>query len=236
MSRIEHTIEPERLWLVWQPQDPSRPRSRRIVAEIVREDDSGATLRYLPNTDDFKLAVTEGFQGYPAFKIAQVEHRQGVLDAFIRRLPPRNREDFSEYLERHRLPERFEGSEMALLAYTGAKLPGDGFELCADFESTLAPFELVIEVAGFRHQSDVSISNILVGERVEFISEPANPTDNQAIAVHYGGRRIGYVGRHHLRAFHAWIKRGYKITALVDRLNGKPERPLVYLFVAVRML
>lgn len=162
------------------------------------------------------------------------EHTQGVLDAFMRRLPPRNREDFNEYLATHRLPDNFLYSNMALLAYTGGKLPGDGFEFCADFDEARPPFELVLEVAGFRHQSQVTVEDLTLGEPVEFVSEPNNQFDQDAVAIHYNGQRIGYVGRAHTRAFHTWMERGYTINAVIERINGKPERPLIYLFVAVR--
>jgi len=81
-----------------------------------------------------------------------LEHQQGVLDAFVRRLPPRSRDDFSEYLDRYRLPNNARFSDLALLAYTGGKLPSDGFEFCADLDQARPPFELVIEIAGFRYQ------------------------------------------------------------------------------------
>jgi hypothetical protein len=234
MNRIEHIIEPERLWLVWQPGSPDRRRMRRIVGEIIRSKDDVASLRYLDDTEDFAAAREEGFEGYPAFKVTIAEHTQGVLDAFMRRLPPRSREDFNEYLSRHRLPDNFNFSNMALLAYTGAKLPGDGFEFCADLDDAKPPFELVLEIAGFRHQENVSVEDLTLNDAVEFRTEPNNGYDPLAIAVHYQGQRIGYIGRAHTRAFHTWTRRGYSVNATIERINGKPERPLIYLFVTVR--
>jgi hypothetical protein len=235
MNRIQHIVEPERLWLVWQPASPNRSgRMRRLVGEIVREQATdSAFLRYLDETDDFETARSEGFEGYPAFKVTVGKHTHGVLDAFMRRLPPRNREDFNEYLATHRLPDNVPYSNMALLAYTGGKLPGDGFEFCADLGEARPPFELVLEVAGFRYQQ-ASAANLTLGEPVEFVPEPDNEFDQYAVAIHYNGQRIGYVGRAHIGAFHIWMERGYVVNAIIDRVNGKPERPLVYLFVTVR--
>jgi hypothetical protein len=230
---IEHVIEPKKLLLVWQSQGVDQKHTRRVVAEITRESNV-AILRYLSNSTDYKEAIKEGFGGYPAFDVKECEHRQGVLDAFMRRLPPRNREDFGEYLTRHRLPDNAAISEMALLAYTGAKLPGDGFEICADFEFAQPPFEVILEVAGFRHQSAIPAKDMIVGSRVNLIPEPQNLYDPYAIALFYENNKIGYVGRTFTHAVHTWFEKEYEVEAVVERINGKPERPLVYLYVTVR--
>jgi hypothetical protein len=232
MNRIEHLIEPQRLFLAWQrAMDGKERRTRRIIGEIARGA-NGVEFRYLTERDDFKKAQGEGFQGYPAFRIGHVQtYAAGVLDAFTRRLPPRKREDFSEYLAQYRLPENFAGSDMALLAYTGAKLPGDGFEIVPDLADALPPLELIMEVAGFRHQ-EVSAQAIGVGDRVRLVPEPDNEQDPSAIAIHHGTGVIGYVPRPYCPAVARWLG-SCAVEATIDRLNGKPERPLVYLFVKV---
>lgn len=233
MNRIQHLIEPRRLLLSWQrPMAGKERRVRRIVGEIERVD-NGAVFRYLTGRPDFAEAQQEGFRGFPAFGLGKVdEFRSGVLEAFMRRLPPRKREDFAEYLAQYRLPEDFNGSDMALLAYTGAKLPGDGFELVPDLGSSDPPIELVLEVAGFRHQ-DVAVAGLAVGDAVRFVPEPGNEHDPEAIAIHHNAHsRIGYVPRPYCRAMAGWLA-SHRIEATIDRLNGKPERPLVFLFVKV---
>jgi hypothetical protein len=234
MNRLEHIIEPERLWLVWQTASPNRKRVRRIVGEIVRDKaNDSAYLRYLEGSDDFEAARDEGFEGYPAFKLTVPEHKQGVMEAFMRRLPPRNRDDFSEYLQTHRLPGNFNSSNMALLGYTGAKLPGDGFEFCIDLDNAQPPFELILEVAGFRHQDTINVNELKLGEAVNFEFEPNNIYDQNAVAIGYKGSKIGYIARAHNEAFRTWKERGYSVNAVIERINGKPERPLIYLFIAV---
>lgn len=232
MRQIEHVAEPKRLWLSWQPSDHTvgEKRRRRVVAEIVQEN-GDVVFRYLNQTPDYQAAKAEGFQGYPAFSRSRDEHRQGVLDAFLRRLPSRKRGDFAEYLEKYRLPSDFSGSDLALLGYTGAKLPGDGFELCPDLTNAPLPLETVMEVAGFWRQ-DVPSSEINIGDEVQLIPEPSNTADTKAVAVSLHGRRIGYVPVPMLPAVHLWLKNGH-VEGHIDRLNGKPERPLVYLFIEV---
>lgn len=232
MRQIEHVAEPSRLLLSWQPSSDVGPESRRrhVVAEIIMEGGE-AVFRYLNQTADYQLAKQEGFQGYPAFNRAEDEHRKGVLEAFVRRLPSRKRRDFAEYLEKYRLPADFHGSDLALLGYTGAKLPGDGFELCPDLTTAPLPLETVMEVAGFWRQG-IAASDLSVGDNVQFAPEPLNNADNLAVAILWSGRKIGYVPRPMLPSVHRWLAAG-NVEAYIDRLNGKPDRPLVYLFVAV---
>lgn len=230
MNKIEHFAEPRRLWLSWQGPEGTIRRQRRVVAEIVREDDQ-VVFRYLDQTPDYRAAKEEGFDGYPAFNRATPEHRSGVLDAFMRRLPPRKRKDFAEFLEKYRLPSNYTGSDMALLGYTGARLPGDGFELCPDFASAPLPLQLIIEVAGFRHQS-VPVSALREGDAVRFAPESDNAFDSQAVSICHKHGRIGYVPAPMTVPVREWLRKA-TLTAVIDRLNGQPERPLVYVFVSV---
>ena len=68
----------------------------------------------------------------------------------MRRLPPRNREDFADYLQVHGLSAPFELSDVALLGYTGARLPSDGFALVPEFPEDIRPCDYVMEVTGAR--------------------------------------------------------------------------------------
>lgn len=234
MNYLSYIYEPARLLLVWQPPLGQAPRTRRVIAEILRTaDQSQATLRYLTDSEDFILATEEGFQGYPAFRQRDAEHLHGVIDAFMRRLPPRNREDFGEYLARHSIPTSPLISDFALLAYTGARLPSDGFEIVPDLSGAHAPFDLVIEVAGFRHQ-DISPSKLSIGDEVTFAHEEYNIYDKNAVCILHRGTKIGYVPRALAPAFRISLRENVNVTAAIERVNGKPERPLVYLFVKFR--
>lgn len=235
MNQIEHIIDPDKLLLVWRAGANSPCRTRRIVAEVLKNPATGSvSLRYTNGTADFEQAKDEGFLGYPAFDIRQAEHTHNVLDSFIRRLPPRKRDDFSNYLARHRLPLNQSMSDLALLAYTNAKLPSDGFELYPDLTNARPPFELVFEVAGFRHQSVRSSDDIYIGDPIVLKPEPENVHDNMAVAVYHGGVKIGYVDRAQSPAFWVWMRKGFSLNASVERINGKPERPLIYVYLTVR--
>src|SRR5688572_15983913 len=100
MHLIEHIIEPTKLLLAWQSADEQH-RTRYIVAELKRVGEE-VSLVYLPNTADFIEAQKKGFTAYPAFQDTNI-HYHNVLDTFMRRLPPRTRGDFTQYLEGQRL-------------------------------------------------------------------------------------------------------------------------------------
>lgn len=235
MNQIEHIVEPQRLLLVWRPGPSVKVRSRRTVAEIIVEPSTGsAILRYLNGTDDFEHAKDEGFEGYPAFNLRQTEHRDGVLDSFLRRLPPRKRDDFQNYLKQHRLPTDRPLSDIALLGYTNAKLPSDSFELYLDLTTARPPLEIVLEVAGFRHQGSTSTEDLYIGDPLILKAEPDNAHDPEAVMIFHSGRKIGYVPRAHGAAVLSWMRKGFSITGCIERVNGTAERPLVYAYIAVR--
>lgn len=235
MTQIEHVINPDRLLLVWRSNQAGASRTRRVVAELVTNDVADdATLRYLVDSVDFENATKDGFKGYPAFSLKNAEHKQNVLGSFLRRLPPRKRDDFQTYLIRYGIPPSVRVSDMALLAYTNAKLPSDGFELVADLRRAKPPFELVIEVAGFRHQETASVDDIYVGDPVMLKAESENSHDQNAVALYHSGTRIGYVDRAQAPSFLSWFSRSYNVQATVERINGTADRPQIHLFVTVR--
>ena len=231
MNIIEHTFEPQRLQLCWQrPLVENLPRTRHIVG-LIDLASGEPVFRYLSDSEDYKQAQQEGFKGFTPFdpNLLNRAFRGAVLEPFIRRLPPRKRNDFGEYLAQHRLPENFSGSEIALLAYTGAKLPGDGFELIPDLSEVKPPVEIVVEAAGFRYQK-IDIAHISLGDTVRLLAEEDNPHDPNAIAIMHTQGRIGYVPKPYCSGVAKWMS-GYTIEAQIERLNGRPERPVVYLFL-----
>jgi len=194
MSTIEHLFEPSRLFLVWHHLNGDSPQHRRVVGELVRHGDD-ASFRYLKGTEDFKAAVNEGFLPFPAFaEENSSEFQSGALDVFVRRLPPRKREDFKEYLSQYNLPQNFAGLAFSLLAYTGARLASDGFELCPDLSDATAPLDFVIEVSGTQYYID---ENCYFSEddEVTFEAESDNPQDKNAIKVLHKNKVVGYVNK-----------------------------------------
>lgn len=121
----QNLIEPTTLLLSWQAKTA---KESYLVAKIEREKDNYSFI-YLTDTAEFEAAIEQGFCGYPAFSPRTRLHTNNVLDAFLRRLPPKTRGDYHRYLQQHGLPAPFLYSDFSLLGYTGAKSPADGFVL-----------------------------------------------------------------------------------------------------------
>lgn len=227
---LVHITEPQALLLVWQGSDEAnRPsRTRRVVGKITHGPGETAELRYLIDSADFAAAAQQGFTGYPGFPSKQPIHASAtVLQAMLRRLPPRKREDFADYLAQHRLPSPFPYSDFALLGYTEARLPSDGFSLVPVFDPDATPCDYILEAAGTRYHCD-QIQAIVVGDTVELQIEENNPVEPGAIAIFDGPHKLGYVNRALLPTVSYWLKHK-TVRAQVERKNGKPERPLIYI-------
>lgn len=242
VNLIEHVVEPQRLFLLWQPRRPSSDGMRRIVGELWRRGDD-ADLVYLVDSAEYAQAMELGFDGdYPGFPVSRSTAHERVLGAFMLRLPPRSRRDFPDFLASLRLPADCVRpdvmSDFALLGYFGAKLPGDDFTVIHPFDDAVPPFEIMLLVAGYRYHMDtLPWVTLQLGMEVAFVAEPSNPLDPwaiQALVPVLSDCVVGHVPRGLLPSFHRWLAAGLSVTATIERLNGTAENPLVYLFVRVR--
>ena len=96
----------------------------------------------------------------------------------------------------------------------------------------VGPCEYVMEVAGTRHVLQSALSDLHVGDVVSIEPDPSNAMESDALAVLHRGHRIGYVNRALKGMFHRWLKSG-RMTATIERQNGKPNRPLVFVRVSL---
>ncbi len=231
MHFIEHIIEPTKLLLAWQPADENR-RTRYIVAELSRAENQSITLNYLVNTDDFHKAQDSGFESYPAFQDINKCYPD-VLAAFMRRLPPRSRGDFSQYLEGIRLKPTAQISDFALLGYSGAKLLSDGFSIIHPFNHVDGNCELLLEAAGFRHLKKDQAIEIKIGELATFSKAFHNITREKAIQITVDDKQIGYVNRGLIPTFTDWIDNKRIADAWIEKINDTHEKPSVYVYVKI---
>lgn len=232
MNTIEHIYEPKQLLVCWQPPEGSS-RTRYVIGELTKTADN-VVFRYKFNSKDMTTAKGHGFVGYPTFKQLDKEYIEGVMETFVRRIPPKSRGDFKKYLEMYRLPIDRDISDFSLLGYTGAKLPTDGFSIINPFYNQTEVCEFLIEVAGFRYSKEFDVDDLDVGDQVSIKAEDDNQFDKRAIRIDYKGKKLGYINRVMVETFHRWIDTKSKINLIIERVNGHPVRPLVYLFVRVR--
>ncbi len=230
MNFIKHIIEPTKLLLAWQPLDEAH-RTRYIVAELCHTE-GGVNLTYLVGTNDFNEAQLMGFESYPAFQDINKTH-YNVLDTFMRRLPPRSRGDFTQYLAGIRLSPDSSFSDFALLGYSGAKLLSDGFSIIHPFNNVSDEHELLLEVAGFRHMENNDVK-IVEGAPVTFlIVDKHEITQEPAIRIMVDDKNLGYVNRGLIPTVLEWIKDKRILGAWIEKINGTPTRPLVYIYTQV---
>jgi hypothetical protein len=229
MHFLEHIIEPSKLLLAWQPAN-EKHRTRYIVGEFQRLSDE-VHLVYLTNSKDFANAKQHGFEAYPAFPDTSTIHHN-VLDAFMRRLPPRTRGDFSDYLKGFRLRPNVQISDFALLGYSGAKLLSDGFSIIHPFSDVQGACELLLEAAGYRHIRH-NKTYPKVNDAACFSKEWNNAIQETAIRIDVNNNCIGYVNRGLIPTFIEWIENNRIQGAWVEKINGTPGKPTVYLYVKI---
>lgn len=239
---ITRVSEPDHLVLAWQAPDEFKDRTRFAVGELTA-DKGVVRLRYFGDDEEFRRLnpdrtyeqlLSYGYIGYPGFPLGEGEHRAGVLEAFMRRLPPRSRSDFAEY-ERHlRLRPGTDLTDFALLGLSEAYLPSDGFSVVDQLDAEVGESQRVIEVAGYRHYAKNPVTPIpVVGNAVAIVPEVGNEHDARAVAVEIEGCKIGNINRLQVEPFRLWAAQG-RIEAWVERLNGRPDRPRLFLYVRIR--
>lgn len=230
MQKIENIIQAETLLLTWQQKGKG---ARYIVGRVEKDPAGGYSFKYDLKSADFEMAESLGFNGYPAFKIQPLPHRENVITTLMKRLPPARRSDYKKFLTSHLLPEDFSGDNFALLCHTSAKLPSDGFTLIPDLSSVSPPYDYNMEIAGTRYYlSADSMESIEIGSKVQFEHEPDNLKDKNAIAVFCNGMKIGNVNR----VLSTEIRRlleNKQLNGFVSKLIPDDERPLIYVLIKV---
>lgn len=236
---IEHVHEPKRLLLAWQAPDIVGDRQRWAVGELTRVS-GDARLRYFVGDEfsalnfgqPFEKISGYGYRGYPAFPLEGKIHETNVLEAFMRRLPPRNRSDFGRYREHLRLRPETEISDFALLGLSEAQLPSDGFSVVDPLSADVAQCELISEVAGYRYYAKAHPQPEL-GQPVDLLPEPDNSFDPNAVMVQVGEGKLGYINRLQAPAILEWIRQD-RASAMIARLNGRPDRPRAFIYLAAK--
>jgi hypothetical protein len=124
-------------------------------------------------------------------------------------------------------------SDFALLGYSGAKLPSDGFSMIHPFNNVDSTCELLLEAAGFRHiqknHDEIKINDIASFSKEEFNEETQAP----AVRIMVDEKLIGYVNRGLLPTFFEWMNDSRIMGAWVEKINGTPSKPSVYIYAKI---
>ena len=239
---IEFPSEPTELTLAWQAPETIADRMRWAVGQLSYQGEN-STFSYFSDEEfrtlnagrEKSLLRSLGYAGYPAFDLRKngpSVFTLGVMEAFIRRLPPRSRSDFRSYLAHFRYRGQADLSPMTLLGLTEAKLPSDGFSLINRLDPMASACDLVFEVAGHRHYASTHAA-LSEGMALDLVSEPSNPHDPNAIRVEAEGQLIGYTNRLQSPSICSWLSHR-NVSCWLMRLNGKPESPKAFVFLRMR--
>lgn len=238
MKLIEKLIEPKKLLIIWQApgDDSNQPAGTRFVVGEIVNDGARARLRYY-NNKEVETAIHKGFNGLTAYPYEPDKDFNGnLVDILSKRLPPKSRGDYDDYLRSHRISPTADGiTILSLLAYTSGKLEGDGFSFAHAFEEAEAPFDYAFEIAGFRYHQGMDIKPItsLQNSVVDLKIEADNKHDKDAIVVLCKGHKLGYVPKG-LNSVLKKFMSTHKVTAFITKINGTLQKPniLVYLEIA----
>lgn len=239
-------IEPSCLYLYWQAADLAsglrRSGSRYCVGKIEKDSDT-YTLTYLTETPSYIRAVENGFAPYPAFNNATKTYDNQVLETFLRRIPPRSRADYPEFLRFYGIQgtaETTNGQDFAILGYCGAKSPGDGFSLVHPFDTATRGDQFPVEIAGFRHSKygqtlidQNQVRDGLLGKAITFVAEPDNKYDTQAVQILLDEGNIGYVNTGQTAPFRNAFQQKYSVNGQVIRVNGHQHQPSILVVVSI---
>lgn len=213
---------------MWQAGDAQTPsmRTRRPVAELFPRQQS-YILNYLCNQDSIEL----GFTGVTPFSVESRLHDYNVMEVLAKRLPNRKRGDFTDFLAKFRLPSDFSGSDFALLGYTGGRLPSDRLDFAPDFSHIATPIDLFLEVVGSRYylRGEKILQFMKEGDPLRLEVQKNNEHDENAVAVFFEDKQIGYINRGISAWLYVWLEKGRSVCAQVSRFNGTLDRPIVYL-------
>lgn len=228
---ITDPIQTRRALLTWQrPLEQPGSRDRFAVAEL-SQCEGGVAFSYL-DEEGLAPALESGFCGYPGLALGDAHEAATALDVLARRLPPRNRPDFHEFMETFGLSPQADFSDLSLLAYTGARVTGDSFGVTETFEGFDRPFRYVFDVSGYRHYRD-GAPDIAIDEPVIFQHDPTNEYDLHAVeATRNSGVRLGYINRLQTQTVREWLERG-SVDARVFRLGGRSAYPRLFVMADI---
>ncbi len=232
MNNVHNLLNTDTLFLTWQSHN--NHNLRYCVGTLRKVCNEKIEFTYNIGTEQFAEAESEGFVGYPAFKISEQVYDNDVLSTFFKRMPPRSRKDFTKYLLNHHLDSNFNGDDYQLLSHTGIQLPSDGFDIIPDLSKADIPFDYMMEVAGTRHNiTFAEFESIDIRTPITFVFEPTNSWDKDAISIYCGDMKVGYVNRLLCCSLKKLLA-DRTIESFVAKKSGTQDRPILHVLLRVK--
>ncbi|WDI30554.1 hypothetical protein PUV54_11360 [Hyphococcus flavus] len=227
MRLITKICEPSKLILAWKPVDTRKSRRHFPVGIFERQRDK-ILFRWLSDTEDFSLALNEGFDVLFGNDRGNSSEPQRIFDVLSKRLPRRDRPDYEKYLAQFRINPDVNISTFAMLGYTEARLASDGYSIIDTLESASKGCQYFHEVVGYHYYAK-NLTGQILHSQVEFRHEPQNKYDPNAVGIFLRNQLCGYVNR--LRApMLNQILKNYTVTAYLESINGSKDKPVAHVF------
>lgn len=207
----------EYLLVVWKDYIT---RSRFVIGELHKG--NGYTFKYR----DTRRAQERGFRALIAFPDLMKEYRsEEMFKAFTARIPSEKRKDINEILEKYDL-QKYDAFE--LLKKSGGLSPIDTLEFAEPINSDEFYIRRFFYIAGVRHyevcqgRDEQCVLNLDIkeGEMLEFIMEPTNEYNNNAVIISKRtGETLGYVPDYYCEEVTKAMKDGRKLSCKVHKFR-----------------
>ena len=228
---LSKLYRPNEILISWQNinRDCNAPGGRRVII---------GKLKYITNEiwnlEYFNIDEIPNFVGYLPYRFCANKLYENVKSAFIKRLPPKTRGDFADYLIDNNISkECIDIDEFTLLAYTSGRIHGDNFTFINPLDTIPIGSEFIIDIAGFSHYNGMKNLNSLLNQEVFFIKEPQNVVDNNAIRIETKDLLLGYVNKGQANYINKLLDRNITIKAIINTIKGDENKPIVSVYVKI---
>ena len=184
--------------LVWRP---GKGRRRISIGTLTKSKKTGElNFQYIQKGEDEARKVDSQFSGYPGLPISSASFESSLLEeVFFSRLINTERNDAKQLLDFWLVDPARYSDKYYLLAQTQGLSFSDTFEFVPRyFKSHKNSF--VTDVAGLS-QIPFDLSILKVGEKLQFVLEPDNAYDSNAVYLSFNGQKIGYIKKGHNSVF-----------------------------------
>ncbi|MBX3103794.1 MAG: hypothetical protein KF867_02360 [Cryobacterium sp.] len=204
------------LLLVWQ-----NPNTRQFLAvgQLDALDQGRFAFRYLENA-----LADDDFQPLVEFPETGGVYVSDELPAFFaNRVLSQERSNYGAYLQWLGIDSLGEEDvPLEVLVRTGGGRATDTFHVLDVPTQTPETFVSRFFVSGIRHVDSVGdvLASVKSGDRLQLELEEANPVNPKAVLVDSAdGRKIGYVPDWLCAEVHRFVKDGWEVTAVAERVN-----------------
>ncbi|ARU61718.1 hypothetical protein CBW65_12305 [Tumebacillus avium] len=205
-----------RLILMW-----SNPETKEnCTIGVLTRNDHGYSFRYIQN--EVKRAFSFGFtllSGFPLLEKMYFSNK--LFPVFERRIPSKGRRDYKEVIQTFSL-SLFDDLDWEYLRVTKGELATDRFYFIEPIRLEDRYFKIDFKIAAWKFVDEQV--RLHPGQELNFVLEPGNLYDTQAIQVFTNEshpRMVGYVPKPYNGPIYSWMNKQCEIKAVVRMVLEK---------------